>query len=257
MGKYKVDLCGINTSDLPVLTNDEMIVLFHRLKEHDDTAKEKLILGNLKLVLSMVQRFAHRSDNMDDLFQVGCIGLIKAIENFDLKHEVRFSTYAVPMILGEIKRHLRDNQMIRVSRQLKDLAYQALKIKDMLQQERDCEPTHAEIAQKLHVSEKEVDECLDAMGPVLSIFEPIYHDNGDELYLVDQIQDEKDEIEQMINRISLRKTLHDLSEKELDIIKRRYYDSLTQTEIAEELGISQAQVSRIEKGALSTLKKKL
>ncbi len=257
MGKYKVDLCGVNTSELPVLTNEQMTVLFQKMQSHDEHAKEQLILGNLKLVLAMVQRFAHRTDNMDDLFQIGCVGLIKAIDHFDLKHEVRFSTYAVPMILGEMKRHLRDNQMIRVSRQLKDLAYQALKVKDQLQQEQDREPTHAEIAQKLNVSEKEIDECMDAMGSVLSIFEPVYNDDGDALYLVDQIQDEKNEIEQMMNKISLNQSLKHLNDKEFEIIKKRYYDSQTQTEIAEEMGISQAQVSRIEKSALSALKKNL
>ena len=224
MGKYKVDLCGVNTSELPVLTNEQMTVLFHKMQSHDDSAKEQLILGNLKLVLAMVQRFAHRTDNMDDLFQIGCVGLIKAIDHFDLKHEVRFSTYAVPMILGEMKRHLRDNQMIRVSRQLKDLAYQALKVKDQLQQEQNREPTHAEIAQKLNVSEKEIDECMDAMGSVLSIFEPVYNDDGDALYLVDQIQDEKNEIEQMMNKISLNQSLKYLNDKELEIIRKRYYD---------------------------------
>ena len=257
MGKYKVDLCGVNTSELPVLTNEQMTVLFQKMQSHDEYAKEQLILGNLKLVLAMVQRFAHRTDNMDDLFQIGCVGLIKAIDHFDLKHEVRFSTYAVPMILGEMKRHLRDNQMIRVSRQLKDLAYQALKVKDQLQQEQDREPTHAEIAQKLNVSEKEIDECMDAMGSVLSIFEPVYNDDGDALYLVDQIQDEKNEIEQMMNKISLNQSLKYLNDKELEIIRKRYYDLQTQTEIAEEMGISQAQVSRIEKSALSALKKNL
>ncbi len=257
MGKYKVELCGVNTSELPVLTNDQMAVLFQKMQNHDESAKEQLILGNLKLVLAMVQRFAHRTDNMDDLFQIGCVGLIKAIDHFDLSHGVRFSTYAVPMILGEMKRHLRDNQMIRVSRQLKDLAYQALKVKDQLQQEHDREVTHAEIAQKLNVSEKEIDECMDAMGSVLSIFEPVYNDDGDALYLVDQIQDEKNEIEQMMNKISLNQSLKNLNEKELEIIRKRYYDSQTQTEIAEELGISQAQVSRIEKSALSALKKNL
>ncbi|MBP3398874.1 MAG: SigB/SigF/SigG family RNA polymerase sigma factor [Erysipelotrichaceae bacterium] len=257
MGKFKVDLCGVNTSELPVLSNEEMRVLFQKLKEGDKSAKEKLILGNLKLVLAMVQRFAHRTDNMDDLFQIGCVGLIKAIDNFDLKHEVRFSTYAVPMIIGEMKRHLRDNQMIRVSRHLKDLAYQALKVKEQMQQENDREPTNAQIAEVLKVSEKEIDECLEAIGSVLSIFEPVYNDDGDALYLLDQIQDEKDEIEQLMQVMSLRQSLETLSDKEFEIIKKRYFDAQTQTEIAEELGISQAQVSRIEKSTLNALKKNL
>ncbi|MBE6108138.1 MAG: SigB/SigF/SigG family RNA polymerase sigma factor [Erysipelotrichaceae bacterium] len=257
MGKYKVEICGVNTSELPVLTNEQMQVLLKKMQDGDALAKEQLILGNLKLVLAMVQRFAHRTDNMDDLFQIGCVGLIKAIDHFDLSHGVRFSTYAVPMILGEMKRHLRDNQMIRVSRQLKDLAYQALKVKDQLQQSQNREPTHAEIAKELNVSEKEIDECMEAMGSVLSIFEPVYNDDGDALYLLDQIQDEKDEIEQLINTMSLKESLKDLSNKEMEIIRKRYFEAQTQTEIAEELGISQAQVSRIEKNALSVLKEKL
>ena len=257
MGKYKVDLCGVNTSELPVLSNEEMQELFRKMNQGDQSAKEELILGNLKLVLSMVQRFAHRTDNMDDLFQIGCVGLIKAIDNFDLKHEVRFSTYAVPMIMGEMKRHLRDNQMIRVSRHLKDLAYQALKVKEAMQQENDSEPTNAQIAEALGVKEKDVDECLEAIGSVLSIFEPVYNDDGDPLYLLDQIQDEKDEIDHMMHVLSLKQSLHSLSAKEQEIIHKRYYDAKTQTEIAEELGISQAQVSRIEKNALAALKKNL
>ncbi len=257
MGKYKVDLCGINTSELPVLSNKEMTDLFLRFQQGDDSCKEALILGNLKLVLSMVQRFAHRTDNMDDLFQIGCVGLIKAIDHFDLKHEVRFSTYAVPMIIGEMKRYLRDNQMIRVSRQLKDLAYQAMRVKESLQQKHDREISNQEIAQEMNLDVKEIDECFEAVGAVLSIFEPVYNDDGDSLYLVDQIQDDKDEIEQLINVMALKQSLKSLSEKELDIIKKRYYDALTQTEIAQEMGISQAQVSRIEKSALTALKKNL
>lgn len=257
MGKYKVEICGVNTSELPVLTNEQMRILFQKMQSHDDQAKEQLILGNLKLVLAMVQRFSHRTDNMDDLFQIGCVGLIKAIDHFDLNHGVRFSTYAVPMILGEMKRHLRDNQMIRVSRQLKDLAYQAMKVKDQFQQVNQREPSHAEIAEEMNVSLKEIDECMEAMGSVLSIFEPVYNDDGDALYLMDQIQDDKDEIEQLINTMSLKESLKNLSQKELEIIRKRYYESQTQTEIAEELGISQAQVSRIEKNALSVLKEKL
>lgn len=257
MGRYKVDLCGVNTSDLPVLSNERMIELFKRLSYGDEISKEELILGNLKLVLAMVQRFSHRVDNMDDLFQVGCVGLIKAIDHFDLKHEVRFSTYAVPMILGEMKRYLRDNHMIRVSRQLKDLAYQAMRIKEEMMQKLDRDVSNEEIAKEMGIDVKDINECFEAVGTVLSIFDPVYNDDGDSLYLVDQIQDDKDEIEHMINVMALNQSLKTLNDKELDIIRKRYYDSLTQTEIAEEMGISQAQVSRIEKSALSVLKKNL
>ena len=257
MGKYKVDLCGVNTSELPVLSNDRMKELFKGLASGDLSCKEELILGNLKLVLAMVQRFSHRVDNMDDLFQIGCVGLIKAIDHFDLKHEVRFSTYAVPMILGEMKRHLRDNQMIRVSRQLKDLAYQAMRVKEEMMQKLDRDVSNEEIAKEMGIDVKDINECFEAVGTVLSIFDPVYNDDGDSLYLVDQIQDDKDEIEHMINVMALNQSLKTLTDKELDIIRKRYYDSLTQTEIAEEMGISQAQVSRIEKSALSALKKNL
>ena len=257
MGKYKVDLCGVNTSELPVLSNERMKELFEGLASGDLSCKEELILGNLKLVLAMVQRFSHRVDNMDDLFQIGCVGLIKAIDHFDLKHEVRFSTYAVPMILGEMKRHLRDNQMIRVSRQLKDLAYQAMRVKEEMMQKLDRDVSNEEIAKEMGIDVKDINECFEAVGTVLSIFDPVYNDDGDSLYLVDQIQDDKDEIEHMINVMALNQSLKTLTDKELDIIRKRYYDSLTQTEIAEEMGISQAQVSRIEKSALSALKKNL
>ena len=257
MGKYKVDICGVNTNELPVLSNERMKELFEGLASGDLSCKEELILGNLKLVLAMVQRFSHRVDNMDDLFQIGCVGLIKAIDHFDLKHEVRFSTYAVPMILGEMKRHLRDNQMIRVSRQLKDLAYQAMRVKEEMMQKLDRDVSNEEIAKEMGIDVKDINECFEAVGTVLSIFDPVYNDDGDSLYLVDQIQDDKDEIEHMINVMALNQSLKTLTDKELDIIKKRYYDSLTQTEIAEEMGISQAQVSRIEKSALSVLKKNL
>lgn len=257
MGKYKVDLCGVNTSELPVLSNERMKELFEGLASGDLSCKEELILGNLKLVLAMVQRFSHRVDNMDDLFQIGCVGLIKAIDHFDLKHEVRFSTYAVPMILGEMKRHLRDNQMIRVSRQLKDLAYQAMRVKEEMMQKLDRDVSNEEIAKEMGIDVKDINECFEAVGTVLSIFDPVYNDSGDSLYLVDQIQDEKNEIEHMINVMALNQSMKTLTDKELDIIKKRYYDSLTQTEIAEEMGISQAQVSRIEKSALTALKKNL
>lgn len=255
MSRYKVCINGVNTASLKVLTNNEMKVLFVNLQNGDSSAKEELINGNLKLVLSIVQRFSSRCENMDDLFQVGCIGLVKSIDNFDLKHEVRFSTYAVPMIMGEIKRYLRDNQVIRVSRHLKDIAYKAYRLKEDYIHLHQEEPTLAYIAQQLEVKEKDVASALDSMQSVISIFEPIYNSDGDELYLLDQIKDDKDEIAQLSNFMALKNSMKFLKEKEMDIIKKRYYMDMTQTEIAQELGISQAQVSRLEKNAIAILKK--
>lgn len=255
MSRYKVCINGVNTASLKVLTNNEMKVLFVNLQNGDSSAKEELINGNLKLVLSIVQRFSSRCENMDDLFQVGCIGLVKSIDNFDLKHEVRFSTYAVPMIMGEIKRYLRDNQVIRVSRHLKDIAYKAYRLKEDYIHLHQEEPSLAYIAQQLEVKEKDVASALDSMQSVISIFEPIYNSDGDELYLLDQIKDDKDEIAQLSNFMALKNSMKFLKEKEMDIIKKRYYMDMTQTEIAQELGISQAQVSRLEKNAIAILKK--
>ncbi len=258
MARYKVEINGIDTSKLQVIKNDEMNKL---LKQHQETKdeqiKEILVMGNLRLVLSMVQRFSHRCDNMDDLFQIGCIGLIKAIDNFDTKHEVRFSTYAVPMILGEIKRYLRDNQMLKVSRNLKDLAYHTLKIKEEYIHTHQCEPTNKVLAQLLNVTEKEINTSMDALQSVMSISEPIYNDSGDSMFLSDQIKDEKDDIMSLIHNLSVKQSLKKLNTKELDIINKRYFKDQTQTEIAQELGISQAQVSRLEKSALHILKKNL
>lgn len=255
MSRYKVEISGINTGELKVLTNSRMNELFVNLQSGDLSAKDELIQGNLKLVLSIVQRFASRCDNMDDLFQVGCIGLIKSIDNFDLKHEVRFSTYAVPMIMGEIKRYLRDNQVIRVSRHCKDLAYQIFRIKEAYQHEYSMEPSIEYLASECQVKSKDVVEALDSMQSVISIFEPMYNSDGDEMLLVDQIKDEKNEIELLSNVLTLKKSLHHLNAKELDILNKRYYLDYTQSEIAKELGISQAQVSRLEKSAIAVLKK--
>lgn len=255
MSRYKVTISGINTSTLKVLTNKEMKELFVKLQAGELWAKEELINGNLKLVLSIVQRFSSRCENMDDLFQVGCIGLVKSIDNFDLKHEVRFSTYAVPMIMGEIKRYLRDNQVIRVSRHLKDLAYKAFKIKEEYIHTYQKEPTSAWLAQQLEVKEKDIVDALDSIQSVISIFEPVYNSDGDELYLLDQIKDDKNEIEFLENVMALKNSMKNLKDKEMDIIKKRYYNDMTQTEIAMELGISQAQVSRLEKNAIETLRK--
>lgn len=257
MSRYKVTISGINTSNLTVLTNKEMKALFIQYQNGDETAKETLIQGNLKLVLSIVQRFSNRCENMDDLFQVGCIGLVKSIDNFDLKHEVRFSTYAVPMIMGEIKRYLRDNQVIRVSRHLKDLAYKAFRLKEEYVHTYQKDPTTAWLAQQLDVKEKDVVDALDSVQSVVSIFEPVYNSDGDELYLLDQIKDDKDEIALLENVLALKKSMKNLKEKEMDIIQKRYYEDKTQTEIANELGISQAQVSRLEKNAIATLRKNI
>lgn len=255
MSRYKVEISGINTSQLVVLTNVQMKELFIQLQQGDEQAKETLIKGNLKLVLSIVQRFSSRCDNMDDLFQVGCIGLVKSIDNFDLKHEVRFSTYAVPMIMGEIKRYLRDNQVIRVSRHLKDLAYKAFRLKEEYVHMHQKEPSVAWLAEQLEVKQKDIVDALDSTQSVISIFEPVYSSDGDELFLLDQIRDDKDEIEKLSNLMALKKSMRHLKGKELDIIQKRYYQDKTQTEIANELGISQAQVSRLEKNAIAALKK--
>lgn len=257
MSRYKVEISGVNTSNLIVLSNTEMKQLFKDLQNGDTEAKETLIKGNLKLVLSIVQRFSSRCENMDDLFQVGCIGLVKSIDNFDLKHEVRFSTYAVPMIMGEIKRYLRDNQVIRVSRHLKDLAYKAFRLKEEYIHLHQSEPSVAWLAQQLEVKEKDIVDALDSTQSVLSIFEPVYNNDGDELYLLDQIKDEKDDIRLLSDVLSLKNSMKHLKDKELDIIHKRYYQDKTQTEIAQELGISQAQVSRLEKNAIAQLKKEM
>lgn len=255
MSRYKVDITGLNTSTLQVLKNDEMNVLFKKYKEGDVEAKEKLVQGNLKLVLSMVQRFSSRCDNLDDLFQVGCIGLIKAIDNFDLKHEVRFSTYAVPMILGEMKRYLRDFQSIKIARTLKDLSYKVYQLKEEYLQENGKEASVEYLAKQLDVQRKDIVDALGSMESVVSIYEPIFNNDGDEMYLLDQIKDKNEESTRIHNYITLYKSLHSLNPKELSILHKRYFLDLTQNEIAQELGISQAQVSRLEKNAIMQLKK--
>ena len=257
MSRFKVEISGVNTGDLPILTNSEMTALFQRLQNGDKSAKVILVEGNLKLVLSMVQRFMNRTDNLDDLFQIGCIGLIKAIDNFDLSHEVRFSTYAVPMILGEMKRFLRDGQMIKISRQLKEQSYRCLHMKEEYIQRNQLEPSYYEIAQELDISEHDVHMALETLQGVVSIYEPMYSEDGDSIQLLDQIVDPNDEILKLNNRISIAQGLCLLNDKERDVIIQRYYLSKTQTEIARDLQISQAQVSRMEKNALNCLKKNL
>ncbi len=250
----KVEICGVNTADLPVIKNDRMKKLLAQVKKGDTKAREELIQGNLRLVLSVIQRFNNRGENVDDLFQVGCIGLMKAIDNFDLSQNVRFSTYAVPMIIGEIRRYLRDNNPIRVSRSLRDIAYKALQIRDRLASEKGTEPTLTEIAQALGIDREEIVFALDAIQEPISLFEPIYHDGGDPIFVMDQIDDEKTNDAVWIEEISLREAIDSLDEREKRILSMRFFEGRTQMEVAEEIGISQAQVSRLEKAALFDLK---
>jgi len=251
----KVEICGVNTAKLPVLTNEEMQELFIKIKAGDMEAREEFIQGNLRLVLSIIQRFNRRGENVDDLFQVGCIGLIKAIDNFDLSQNVRFSTYAVPMIIGEIRRYLRDNNSIRVSRSLRDTAYKALQARDQLINKNLKEPTISEIAKELGLPKEEVVFALDAIQEPISLFEPIYHDSGDAIYVMDQVKDEKSEDEIWLQEIALREAIAKLNKREKLILNLRFYEGKTQMEVAEEIGISQAQVSRLEKNALKQMKK--
>jgi len=257
MAKHKVEISGINTNELTVLTNEEMIELFKKYQETNDMeAKEKLVNGNLKLVLSVLRKYVTRCDNLDDLFQIGTIGLIKAIDNFDLSYGLKLSTYACPMIAGEMRRYLRDNNMLRVSRSLKDLAYKAMHAKEELTNKLGCNPTYEMIANSLGVSEADVLIALEAMYDPISIFEPIYNDGGDTIYLYEQLEDKTD-IQDINSKMALSNAINDLTRREQDILDKRYIIGKTQMEIASELGISQAQVSRIEKGAINTLKKVL
>ena len=257
MARHKVEIANVNTANIKVLSLEEQLELFKRYQSGDDEAKEKLINGNLKLVLSVLKSFSGRVDNLDDLFQVGVIGLIKAIDNFDLDHEVRFSTYAVPMILGEIKRYLRDNSSLRVSRSIKDLAYKALKVKDELTFKENKEPTTLEIAKRLHIPEWEVVQALNSLKDTVSMFEPIYSDGGDTIYLADQIEDKQTNSNRISMKVALDEAINALEEREQFILDERFVVGKTQMEIAEQLQISQAQVSRIEKGAIKQLKKVL
>lgn len=251
----KVEICGVNTSKLPILNNEQKKVLFERIQDGDMTAREEFIRGNLRLVLSVIQRFNNRGEYVDDLFQVGCIGLIKAIDNFDTSQNVKFSTYAVPMIIGEIRRYLRDNNSIRVSRSLRDIAYKALQAKERLTGINSKEPTIVEIAQDLQISKEDVVFALDAIQDPISLFEPVYHDGGDAIYVMDQVGDEKNTDENWLENISLKESMRKLNEREKLIISLRFFEGRTQMEVADEIGISQAQVSRLEKTALSHMKK--
>lgn len=251
----RVEICGVNTSKLPVLSNEEKEKLFLKIKAGDKKAREEFINGNLKLVLSVVRKFNNRGENVDDLFQIGCIGLIKAIDNFDLSQNVLFSTYAVPMIIGEIRRHLRDNNSIRVSRSLRDIAYKALQIREILTARNDREPTLDEIAKEMGVEKEEISNALDAIQDPVSLYEPIYNDGADSLFLMDQIGDEKNIDENWIEDIAISEGLKKLNDREKMIIRKRFFDGKTQMEVADEIGISQAQVSRLEKSALFHMRK--
>ncbi|MGN9164560.1 RNA polymerase sporulation sigma factor SigG [Tissierellaceae bacterium HCP3S3_D8] len=251
----KVEICGVNTAKLPVLTNEEMQALFVKIKAGDMSAREEFIQGNLRLVLSIIQRFNRRGEPVDDLFQVGCIGLIKAIDNFDLSHNVRFSTYAVPMIIGEIRRYLRDNNSIRVSRSLRDIAYRALQVRDQLIYKNSREPTIIEISEVLDLPKEEVVFALEAIQEPISLFEPIFHDSGDAIFVMDQVRDEKEKDDHWLRDISLKEALKKLNTREREILNLRFFEGKTQMEVAEEIGISQAQVSRLEKNALKQMRK--
>ena len=251
----KVEICGVDTSTLPVLTNERMRELFPLVHGGDLSAREEFIRGNLRLVLSIIQRFGNRGENVDDLFQVGCIGLIKALDNFDVTQNVRFSTYAVPMIIGEIRRYLRDNNAIRVSRSLRDVAYKALKARDRMQERLGREPDVTELAQELGLPREDVVFALEAIQDPVSLFEPVYNDGGDALYIMDQVTDNKKLDDGWLDEISLRDAMGRLSEREKHILKLRFFEGRTQMEVAGEIGISQAQVSRLEKNALLHMRK--
>lgn len=253
----KVEICGVNTAELKVLKEDEKRQLLVLSKNGDKKAREALIDGNLRLVLSIIQRFSARADNMDDLFQVGCIGLIKAIDHFNLDLEVKFSTYAVPMIIGEVRRFLRDNNSIRVSRSMRDLAYKALQAREELTSENLCEPTIDAISQRINEKKEDIVLALEAITEPVSIYEPVYSDSGDTLYILDQLKDNTSDDEIWIEDIALKEAIKKLGDREKKIIDMRFYLGKTQSEIATEIGISQAQVSRLEKGALEQIRRQI
>ncbi len=251
----KVEICGVNTSKLPVLKEKEKRELLLKMRNGDTKSRETFINGNLRLVLSVIQRFNNRGENVDDLFQVGCIGLMKSIDNFDLTQNVKFSTYAVPMIIGEIRRYLRDNNSIRVSRSLRDVAYKALLVRDKLIKENNNEPTISQIAKELNIPREEVVFALDAIQDPVSLFEPIYHDGGDAIYVMDQISDSKNSDDSWLENISIKEAMKKLNDREKLILTLRFFNGRTQMEVADEIGISQAQVSRLEKTALKHMRK--
>ncbi len=254
MAKHKVDIVGINTSEIKVLSNNETVLLLEKYRNGDISCKDQIIMGNLKLVLSMVKKFATRHDNQDDLFQIGCIGLIKAIDNFNPNFNLQFSTYAVPMIIGEIKRYLRDNTQVRISRQIKDLAYKTLKEKEKYQAEHFKEISEEELSKRLNVSREEIKIALDSTTPLCSLYDTVYSDEDDNILLIDQIKDENDTPENLVNILTLNDALKSLNQMQQKVINQRYYLGKTQFEIANDFNISQAQVSRIEKSAISNIR---
>lgn len=251
----KVEICGVNTSTLPVLSREEKDELFVKIKNGDKEARDTFIKGNLRLVLSVIQRFSNRGENPDDLFQVGCIGLIKAIDNFDTEVGVQFSTYAVPMIIGEVRRFLRDEGPIRVSRSLKDIAYKALRAKENYINRYSKEPTITELAKELDIPKEEIVFALDAISDPVSLYEPVYHDGGEAVYVMDQVKDTKNTDAAWLENIAINEALRNLTDREKHILDLRFFRGKTQMEVAEEIGISQAQVSRLEKSALKQMKK--
>ncbi len=251
----KVEICGVNTSKLPVLTKEEKDKLLIRIKEGDMEARNTFINGNLRLVLSVIQRFYRKSESADDLFQVGCVGLIKAIDNFDITQNVQFSTYAVPMIIGEVKRYLRDNNSIRVSRSIRDLAYKVIQYKEKYVKEHGKEPSIEEIAKELEVEKEDVAFSLDAIQDPISLQEPIYNDGAENIFIMDQVSDKKNTDEQWTEKMTMIQAMKKLNDKEKMIVTKRFFDGRTQMEVADEIGISQAQVSRLEKSAIEHIKR--
>ena len=255
MAQGKVEICGVNTAKLPLLKSSEQEAFFSRIKQGDEQARQEYIEGNLRLVLSVIQRFSHRDENADDLFQIGCIGLIKAVDNFDLKHNVKFSTYAVPMIIGELRRYLRDNTPIRVSRSLRDIAYKTLRAKEDYINLHSKEPTIEELSEILEIPKEDIVFALEAIQAPVSLFEPAYSDGTDTLFIMDQVKDSKNTDESWLEEIALKEAMTRLSDREKLIVNLRFFSGRTQMEVAEEIGISQAQVSRLEKNALDRMKK--
>lgn len=251
----KVEICGVNTSKLPILSKEEKEELLNKIKNGDDEARNKFINGNLRLVLSVIQRFYGRGENADDLFQIGCVGLIKAIDNFDISQNVQFSTYAVPMIIGEIRRYLRDNNSIRVSRSIRDLAYKVMQCKERLTKQNGKEPTVEEIAKSLDSTPEDIAFSLDAIQIPISLQEPIYNDGTENIYIMDQVKDEKNSDELWAENLTIKQSMKKLNDKEREILAKRFFDGRTQMEVAEEIGISQAQVSRLEKSAINHIKR--
>ena len=254
MALNKVEICGVKTAKLPVLSNEEKELLFERIKQGDQEARELYIKGNLRLVLSVIRRFGSSNENADDLFQIGCVGLIKAIDNFDTTLNVKFSTYAVPMIIGEIRRYLRDNNAIRVSRSLRDIAYKAIYAKENYMRQNLREPTIMEIASEIGIDKEEIVYALDAIQSPVSLYEPVYTEGGDTLYVMDQVSDKKNKEENWVENLALRDAIYRLNDRERQIIHLRFFEGKTQMEVANEIGISQAQVSRLEKNALKSMR---